>query len=72
MVCGIALVGLKLRPDWFEGKRLMSYKKIPEYVRENVEEMTEEEFSAAYARMFCEKKKRPIVSLEKFEKKKRK
>ena len=36
------------------------------------EEMTEEEFSAAYARMFCEKKKRPIVSLEKFEKKKRK
>ena len=72
VVCGIALVGLKLRPDWFEGKRLMSYKKIPEYVRENVEEMTEEEFSAAYARMFCEKKKRPIVSLEKFEKKKRK
>lgn len=36
----------------------MSYKKIPEYVRENVEEMTEEEFSAAYARMFCEKKKK--------------
>ena len=55
VVCGVALIGLKLRPDWFEGKRLMSYKKIPEYVRENVERMSEEEFSAAYARMLEEK-----------------
>ena len=23
VVCGVALIGLKLRPDWFEGKRLM-------------------------------------------------
>lgn len=29
VVCGIALVGLKLRPDWFEGKRLMSVQKNP-------------------------------------------
>ena len=36
----------------------MSYKKIPEYVRENVEEMTEEEFSAAYAKMFLEREQR--------------
>lgn len=72
VVCGIALVGQKLRPDWFEGKRLMSYKKIPEYVRENVEEM----IGGGIFRRLCqdvrEKKKRPIVSLEKFEKKKRK
>ncbi len=51
LICGVALVGLRLRPDWFEGKRLMSYKKIPEYVKENVESMNEEEFSAAYKRM---------------------
>lgn len=55
VICGIALAGLKFRPDWFEGKRLMSYKKIPEYVRANVREMSEEEFSSAYARMLREK-----------------
>lgn len=57
VICGVAFVGLKRRPDWFEGKRLISYKKIPEYVRENVERMSEEEFSAAYARMKREREK---------------
>lgn len=57
VVCAAAWVGLKLRPDWFEGKRLLSYKKIPETVRSTVEEMTDEEFSSAYARM-CREKER--------------
>ena len=55
VVCGAALVGLRLRPDWFEGKRLISYKKIPEYVRSNVAGMNEEEFSEAYAVMEAER-----------------
>ena len=55
VVCGAALVGLRLRPDWFEGKRLISYKKIPEYVRSNVAGMNEEEFSEAYAAMEAER-----------------
>ena len=55
VICGVALAGLRLRPDWFEGKRLISYKRIPSYVRENVERMSEEEYAAACARMEAEK-----------------
>lgn len=28
VVCVAALIGLRFRPDWFEGKLLMSYKKF--------------------------------------------
>ena len=44
----------------------MSYKKIPEYVKENVESMSEEELSAAYARM-----KKEIARAEEKEKKRK-
>ena len=40
IICGVVLVCLKFKPHWFEGKRLMSYKRIPEYVKENVESMS--------------------------------
>ena len=55
VVCVAALIGLRFRPDWFERKLLMSYKKIPQYIRENVERMDEEEFAEAYGRMVREK-----------------
>ncbi len=66
IICGVVLVCLKFKPHWFEGKRLMSYKKIPEYVKENVESMSEEELSAAYARM-----KKEIARAEEKEKKRK-
>lgn len=51
IVCGAALAGIRFRPDWFAGKLLISYKKIPEYVRMKVNGMSEEEFAAACAEM---------------------